>query len=525
MKHIKSKTIFAQVTHYLSRGCVYALIFTFSFSFFALAPFSAPIAHAGISGFATEITQQANRARLDQIITLNQDIRDRDRDVRDPLLEETLEETIRIREIEEDMQQFWREELPEQWQSNIEVIQEMVDEVIEFAQSGFQGDPAFVTDLTRYLERAQDDVATRFIQNLGGVTELPVQTQLQQILGVVHNDRRTVVRFNDGVVNRGNLEAFYQGDRQSTGGWDGFRHMVLGEGQTALDAYFRTQMALDDVVRRTTENQLQALNWSDGFLSSGQCEVVQGRQVCEVTTPGSIISNQINSALETGFDVAVTAQLTGLDLQEAINGLGDGMDEGVFAGLRNLTNDILHEATGLMSLNDFMAGFNLDRLLRDLNPDNIFAELSEQLLDILFGSEDNILDTSGNVASELIDGLQDNIEATFGRQADLIAELGRLADLIGNLPDNEAVAIYTAVLGPDFETQFSRIDENYQRLFEISNDLDDIAGIANRTGRTQVEVFRELLNEMSRIQERVPSRDTVAAWSAEIDRQALILNQ
>ena len=475
-----------------------------------------PSVHAG--AFALESTQQQNRDLLLGILNDNQD-------VRNVILRDTLEETITIREIAEDMQQYWREDVPNQWAENLRVIEEMVSEVVTFAQSGFEGDPAFVPDLTRYIEAREDEVATRFIQSLSdpdaGVVDLPVVEQIQQVLAQVHSNRRSVVSFNDGVVNRANLEAFFQGDRVNTGGWDGFREMVLGEGQTALDAYFRTQMALDDVVRRTTENQLSTLNWSSGFLSSGECEEILGRQICEVTTPGTIIANQVNSALETGFDIAIAAQLEGLDLRSAI---GTELDQGVFHGLRYLANDVLNEATGLLSINDFLATFNLDRLLRDLNLENIFGDLADSVLDSLFGDDGDGVAENGQIDPQLVTQVRTNIDNVFAVQDNVLVELGRLSSLVDGLGDAEAQSIYTAVLGPNYEAQITGISENLPRLVTINEQLDNLSAIASATNQTEATVLSGILGELAAVQSQLPTQEVVNAWGAEIDRQIAIRN-
>lgn len=476
---------------YTKIGVAVVLMGLLFFEFVRWSTFT-PIAHAG-GGFALESTQQQNRELLQNILDDNQD-------VRNERLQEVSDQTEQIMEDTMDLRQFWIEDSPAQWEANIRVIEAMVEEVVEFTQSGFGGNPAFVTDLTRYIEQAQDDAGTRFIERMDTVIDLPYadfRTTLMQL----HQRRMggQLEGFRDIPGVGRNVDAFFY---DSAGGWDAFRHMTQGQSQTALDAFLAVSMQLDNVIRQTAENELTALNWSQGFLSAGQCQTVQGRQVCEVSTPGAIIANQVNTALESGFDAAIAAQIEGQDLDSAI-----------FDGLRMLSNDVLNQANGLMGLNDFLAGFNLDNLLRDLNPENIIFDL----LETLFGPEDQIVDNTGQVQPEILDQVRENIDRILNIQDDALAQLGRLAPLFEDRTPEETDAIIVAVLGEDYNNYLARVDTSYNDLILLSNRLNNLAQEAASTNTTQVAVLRDIINELSIVQDRLPSSDDVAAWERTID--------
>ncbi len=449
----------------------------------------APVAQAG-GGFALEGTQLENRALLEDILRENEDI--------NLQTEQMMEDTADLRE-------FWREDNPAQWEANIAVIEEMVEEVIEFAQSGFDGNPAFVTDLTRYIENREREIGDRFLQRVaaGDVIDLPYREAVVQA-GMRRFDQQMAGQldgFRDGIVNRANLEAFFRGDVQSTGGLSGFLHMT--QQPTAMDAFFRVQGQLNNVIRQTIENDLAALNWSDGFLSTGECQVVQGRQVCDVNTPGSVIASVVNQAIGTGFDTAIAAQLDGQDLDNAI-----------FGGLRELADQVLDDAAGLLNMNDMMAGLNIESLLNEFDLENIIFDL----IQALFGPEDEIVDDTGRLDPAVLAQARESIDTVFSIQDEAIAELGRLGSVIADLSAEEAEEAIITVLGRNYNTFLDDIDQNYARLFELSDQLDNISAEATRTGRTEVQIFRTIMTEVAIVQNALPNTVVVGAWRNAIDQ-------
>lgn len=228
------------------------------------------------------------------------------------------------------------------WQLVNIAIKEMITSTTRWVNSGFQGSPAFVTDLNGYLTRIADDVAGDFIWGAGlGFVCSPFQLNIRSALDLQYRAPsrfQTQCRLSD-VVN--NFENFFEGNSMQ-GGWDSWYAMTLTPENNPYGAFINAQAALDVSIQNARGEKIELLKWGDGFLSKEKCDTVaEGPPHCRMVTPGSVIQNQINRTLGLSYDRIVVA---------------DEINELVGALMTQLVNQALSGAGGLLGLSDTNGG-------------------------------------------------------------------------------------------------------------------------------------------------------------------------
>lgn len=186
------------------------------------------------------------------------------------------------------------------------IIQSMVRSIVNWINSGFQGSPAFMTDLRGYLGDIADQVVGDFIYG----SELsflcsPFELDVRIALATSYNNQQrqdyqpqcTL----DDVSN--NIDNFLQGSFQD-GGWASWFELTQGETNDPNKAYFEAQLEMQAAIRNAQGEAITELNWGDGFLSFKVCsdtQVQSGAETdCDITTPGTVIAAQLNETLSIG---------------------------------------------------------------------------------------------------------------------------------------------------------------------------------------------------------------------------------
>jgi hypothetical protein len=237
------------------------------------------------------------------------------------------------------------------------VRQSLVQSMVNWASSGFDGSPAFVTDLQENLLIVADTVIADFRRQLTLNRSLrsPFSTRVGN--AVIDNYYRTTGPLEDRAKYTlrdfcPNDEAFLKGDFSSCGlrgwlgAWSNEANNPRGASQLlGSELSYRISEALD--ARRTELDQ------GNGFLSMRVCKTVQvgasctngdpdcyggqggegvsltktdPKQSCSVATPGSIIHDQLDDTLGSGVAKLVSA---------------DEINELIGSAISNLVNDVL----------------------------------------------------------------------------------------------------------------------------------------------------------------------------------------
>lgn len=222
------------------------------------------------------------------------------------------------------------------------IIQSMVRSIVNWINSGFQGSPAFVTDLQGHLRNIADQVVSDVLTN----SELaflcsPFQLDVRIAIAQNYNEQRDGLGFNPQCTLEDvtqNMEGFLQGSF-SEGGWAGWFELTQGEANDPNAAYLDAQLSVNAAIRDAQGQAITELDWGDGFLSFRVCDETEAAsgngQDCTITTPGRVIADQLNGALGAGRDALITA---------------DEINEIIGALLAQLAQQALTGAYGLLGL-------------------------------------------------------------------------------------------------------------------------------------------------------------------------------
>jgi len=221
------------------------------------------------------------------------------------------------------------------------VLSSMVRSLINWVNSGFQGSPAFITDLRQHLIGVLDEAAGEFIRSLGGIGEFvcsPFRLDVQAALAINYAQARSgmpsgpdqnLCRLSD---IGSNIENFFNSTSNS---WDDWLQVTSNPQNTPLGAYFAAEASLNARLINEAGQEIQVANWGSGILSLKACEAIEGRsggENCTITTPGRVISESLTFMTSSGprtlieadeINELVGALLNQLILQvvQGINGL------------------------------------------------------------------------------------------------------------------------------------------------------------------------------------------------------------
>lgn len=229
------------------------------------------------------------------------------------------------------------------WQVANLVIQEMSHNIVNWINSGFDGNPAFVTDLDGFLLGIADNVAGSFIEGteLGFLCD-PFELQIRQALAINYHSpfAKKIECTLTGVVE--NIDDFLAGDF-SAGGWDGWYELTVRD--NPYSQYLAASEELSVRIVNAKNRELNLLSWANGFLSWRECSDgtvdLIGATSCPIVTPGIVIENQLNNTLDSGRNRLIVAK----EINEIIGAL-----------LTQLTQQALSGPGGLFGLSQSQSG-------------------------------------------------------------------------------------------------------------------------------------------------------------------------
>lgn len=234
------------------------------------------------------------------------------------------------------------------WAIAKQMVSSITRSLINWINSGFEGSPAFITDLNAFLLDALDTAAGEYIRSLGGIGEFicsPFRLDVQAALSVSYAQARSgmpsgpsapACRLTD-IAN--NIQGFFAGI--SEGGWNDWLSVTSDPQNTPYGAYLEAQTRLKIKLKNEAGQEMEVADWGNGFLSKKICEAIEGTsgsEQCTITTPGNVIAEQLNFTLTGGQRSLIEAdeinELIGallnqlvLQVMEGINGLL-GLSEG-----------------------------------------------------------------------------------------------------------------------------------------------------------------------------------------------------
>lgn len=212
------------------------------------------------------------------------------------------------------------------------IIQQMSRSIITWINSGFEGSPAFVTDLNGFLLDVADVQAGNFLTELGlGFMCSPFKLDVQFALALQYQQAREYedqCRLTDVVDN---IDNFLAGDFPS-GGWQGWFALTTQPGNNPYGALLLAQHELNVSITNAQGEQIKLLDFGRGFHSGELCEVFGLEENCWINNPGAVIENQLNNTLDSGRQRLIVAD----EINEILGALFAQLVQQVFTGAGGL---------------------------------------------------------------------------------------------------------------------------------------------------------------------------------------------
>ncbi len=274
-----------------------------------------------------------------------------------------------------------------------EALHQMTLAIVKWIDSGFKGNPAFITDTKKFLNSTADITIGDMLMG----TDLdflcdPFKIQIKLALGLQYQPFRDQIRcsFTSALGNaKDAMNDFTNGDFIGGGGWDSWLQLTTVPQNNQLGAMIIAQNELDARIATNKGTAMAEANWGGGFMSWKECStttsdtgdtsgnnfqgaglgnttytdaitgasssvanssgqrinyyndknevvgVYQENQDCTIQTPGSVISNKINWA--DSSDIRKT------ELANDVNAITNAL---VNQLVSNLTTGLLKRGTG-----------------------------------------------------------------------------------------------------------------------------------------------------------------------------------
>jgi len=236
------------------------------------------------------------------------------------------------------------------------IIQRMSASTVNWINSGFNGSPAYVTNPQAYFTDIGDVIAGDYIFNNSDFNFLcgNVGAQLKIALSRGYLGERSWICTMTDVVD--NVDGFMNDFSQ--GGWEGFFELTQVQQNNPIGMYLQAESQLNEKISQKIDDANRELDRGSGFLSFKQCKAGAEQKQCternennectkyyyycdprdeETVTPGSVIQNRLNNALEAGPKKLEIADELNEIISSLLNQLAQGIVGGVAGGLRGLS--------------------------------------------------------------------------------------------------------------------------------------------------------------------------------------------
>lgn len=213
------------------------------------------------------------------------------------------------------------------WVLTKNAVQKLTAQTVDWINSGFKGNPAYITDPKSFFLNVGDEAVLKFIEDakLTGLCT-PFKASIQLSLVKNYLAKTNEGNFSctlGGIVN--NFESFTR--NFENGGWEGWFAVTQNRQNNPYGTYLDYRNQLKVNVAGVGEKYSKQLDWGKGFFSWENCmgtEVYNnetGETECmgtkETVTPGSVIQGQLDKELGHAGDSLVTAD----EIDEVIGAL------------------------------------------------------------------------------------------------------------------------------------------------------------------------------------------------------------
>ena len=228
-----------------------------------------------------------------------------------------------------------------------QILRSLTSSVVDWINSGFEGSPAFVTDPASFFTDIADEMIGDFLQSQELTKFLcsPFSIDVRLSLAFRYQPfkrKKTctlsdIIKNTTNAVQNASINGYTAGDFKQ-GGWPAFVTMTTEPQNNQYGAYVQAEMEMSARIGTITLQKEKDLDRGKGFLSFNKCKNVplqdEGANTgatikkCEVVTPGSVISNQLEMSLGSPIRQLELAD----DINEIVNALFAQMVKQVLIG-------------------------------------------------------------------------------------------------------------------------------------------------------------------------------------------------
>ena len=234
------------------------------------------------------------------------------------------------------------------------IIERMTAATVNWINSGFQGQPAYLTDPKAYFLNMGDQIAGQFIFNDSRLKSLcgPINAKIQFTLARSYLNEQEW-QCTPSLV--GERFTDFMGDFKK-GGWNAFFELSQKTQNNPIGAYIQAEGVLRESLTKEQEQTLNELNQGSGMLSFKTCErygvAIEARDITvngqtihvpaskgpcmeeKTNTPGDVISEQLNKQLGLGGEKLAVADEINEMVSALLNQLIGKVFSSVSGGLR-----------------------------------------------------------------------------------------------------------------------------------------------------------------------------------------------
>lgn len=231
------------------------------------------------------------------------------------------------------------------------IIKRMTAQTVNWINSGFKGNPAYITDPGQFFLETSDRVASTFLSSTA-LNQLCSPFKAEVRLALVRSyldDYRENYSCSLSKI-KDNYEAFMNDFSQ--GGWEGWFELTQIDSNNPYGSYLQAKNSLSVQIGSQQKKYQDQLQWGSGFLSFEKCASPltqididngygeQGYAVGDcfdnnyvTVTPGSVIQNQLDNTLSSGMRRIEV----GDEINEIVGSLLTQLTLKSIQGLKNIT--------------------------------------------------------------------------------------------------------------------------------------------------------------------------------------------
>jgi hypothetical protein len=339
------------------------------------------------------------------------------------------------------------------------LLRQMANSIANFAQSGFDGNPAFVANTGQYFQNIEDQTINVFLTSTTSLnTVCPnLQTAVKQAVGDNYDSFQNKIACT--ITNPDQLNS--ANNFSQNGSWTTFLKQTTEPQNNLMGATLMAQIELDRQIENRVASAKMEAEWGSGFKSWKDCsdaanaDYSRNYDGCVIKTPGSVILNKISAAdtasmreLEMADNFNTLTYIasqsvsgaggayTSLGSISSAGGNGGGLLRGNYSSVVGNSNTIYNRYRNyLYALNPSYYNNNPNNPNNNPNPNNpapvVNLATAITMLNYKIDTETNYLGSQNNVLNLLLATRQAFASSTASTTCTAVTVNGIIAEIDG----------------------------------------------------------------------------------------------